>query len=223
MRRLETDPWMPRNDPVTAAARWNVSADNAALCRRAGVSRVAPSIFGASDIAFALAADARTAHWASARAWGHRCARPHRHSRDGCLLRAGLCLRRAALLCPARLSGHIARRALITALIGGDAALQRARSGNTLARSRRAGARARPLLAGSGGDRRRLVQRHTPPLAANPIAALATGAAFRSCSEPGEQLAGQRVGRSIDATQRRAGQPDRPPDRGYRDFSLSEP
>ena len=117
MRQLETKPWMPRHDPVTAALGGTLAL-TAALAAALG-SRVAPSIFGAM-IAFALAADAGLSAWGERASPGHRAPGP---ALARWLLAAGW-LVFAALLLHTPLAYPDTLRALITVLIGGEAALR---------------------------------------------------------------------------------------------------
>jgi hypothetical protein len=183
---------MPRNDPVTAALGGTLAL-TAALAAALG-SRVAPSIFGAM-IAFALAADAGLSALGERASLGYRalCLVLARW-----LLAAGW-LAFAALLLHTPLAYPDTLRALITVLIGGEAARQIKHA----PRSRRAGLAlvlfwAAAAIAVSGSA--------DASAAANP-SRQSPQARPSSCSEPG--AAGcQRVGRSWT---KRRGQPDRPP------------
>jgi len=213
MRQLETEPWMPRNDPVTAALGGTLAV-GAALAAALG-SRVAPSIFG-SMIAFALAADAGLSALGERASLGYRAlglvlAR--------WLLAAGW-LAFAALLLHTPLAYPDTLRALITALIGGDAAL-RVLDRNTHRDHVAPGlalilfwAAAAIAVVWFGG---------APTLAGNPIAALATGVTFELLGTGSGWLGNAWVARSMrrSAKPRRAIRPVIP---GIaRDFSLSEP
>jgi hypothetical protein len=213
MRQLETKPWMPRNDPVTAALGGTLAL-TAALAAALG-SRVAPSIFGAM-IAFALAADAGLSALAERARPGYRAL--------GLALARGLLaagwLAFAALLLHTPLAYPDTLRALITVLIGGEAALR------VLDRNTRPGhvapglalilfwAAAAIAVVWFGGS---------PPLAANPIAAIATGTTFELLGTGSSWLGSAWVARSMtrSAQLRRASRPAI--HRVTRDFSLSEP